>query len=209
MTTAATMEQTVLVESIIKQVITLPETLRVVLAEQVDSKVHGNRELSNKLSDCISEVRNIKQSTHNLRLRVERLPNELTLTVKSEIGLEKSSKDCLNITKDLKESFSSIPVINHFWLKRKVNKINGLLDDCYEDSKAIYNSLQRYYKATDLEKNTYLAFESGSLKEYINSNSISVSVNDWQVLENELDKESELTAVQIRAQQRYLSSKRS
>ena len=208
MTMIATMEQTVL-DSIIKQAITLPETLRVVLAEQIEAKVHINRELSSKLSDCISEVRTIKQSAHNLRLRVERLPNKMTLSVKSEICLEKSSKDCLDITRELKKSFSSIPVIHHFWLKRKINKINSLLDDCYEDSKAIYNNLQRYYKATELEKDTYLAFESGRSKEYVNSNGLSVSANDWNFLEEELEKEPELTPVQIKAQQRYLSSKRS
>ena len=206
MTMTATMDQTVL-DSIIKQAITLPETLRVVLAEQVEAKVYVNRELSSKLSECISEVRTIKQSTHNLRLRVERLPNKMSLSVKSEIGLEKSSKDCMDITRELKERFSLIPVINHFWLSRKIKKVNKLLDDCYEDSKAIYNSLQRYYRATELEKDTYLAYESGSLKEYINSHSISVSVNDWQVLEEELGKDPELTPVQLRAQERYLSSK--
>jgi len=204
MNMTATMEHSIL-DSIIKQAINLPEALRLVLADQVVNKAHI-KQISLVLSQNISEIRTVRQSAESLRRRTGALPLSTRFSVEAEVKIEQSCQDCLRIIKKLKKSFSAIRE-KHFWLSLKVSRINKLLDSSRTDMEAVFSNLRRFYYATQWQKDTYIASKNESLSEYLLSNTLPMSANDWEVFDKELSDDAPLTPVQIKAQERFLSSK--
>ena len=202
MNMAATIEYSVL-DSIIKQAIALPESLRLILADQAaDSPV---KKVSLLLSSHLREVRTIHQNSENLKIRTEKLSIKTTLSTKQEVETDIACDDCILITRKLKKSFEALSQVNHFWIARKIRKVINLLDSSLTNIDAIHTNLRRFYSSTQWQRDTYLASKDKSLGKWLSSNTISVSANDWDVFETELDREALLTPIQLKAQQRYLS----
>ncbi len=199
----ATMENNML-HSIVEQAISLPAPLRLVLGDQENR--YQNQVISLHLSDSLREIKPIRQTAANLRRRAERLKTA-RFTVKEEVDIDAAALEAVRICKRLKGTFTAL-CQNHFWLKYKGSKINRLLDALETDVTAIHNHLQRFYTATDWQRNVVNACSKEDWPHQLASNSVVFSARDLDAFEKALDDESILTPAQIKAQQRFLALKK-